>query len=71
MNSIVLVDILFKIIAFGFCLDNGAFTSEFWTVIDFIYVVCFMVYEIRPYFAFYTIGFIKYLRPMRFVNMFK
>lgn len=71
MNSIVLVDLIFKIIAFGFCMDNGAFTSEVWTVIDLIYVACFMAYEIRPYTAFYTIGYIKYLRPMRFLNMFK
>jgi uncharacterized MAPEG superfamily protein len=70
MNIVVFIDCIVKIIAFGFALDKGAFTSELWRTIDFVYVVCYLIDRINPFSSFYTISFIRFLRPMRFVNMF-
>lgn len=71
MNLIVFVDCFMKIVAFGLCLDKGAFTNELWRAVDFIYVIAFIVNIWVEFQLFYYISFIKYLRPMRFVNMFK
>jgi len=70
MNLIVIIDCFLKIIAYGFCLDPGAYTSEFWRTVDFGYLIAFFINYWYEFQIFYFISYIKYLRPMRFVNMF-
>lgn len=71
MNLLVAIDCAMKIVAFGFFHEPGAFTNEFWRTVDFGYLIAFFINQFRSFQIFYYISYIKYLRPMRFVNMFK
>ncbi|CAD8124288.1 unnamed protein product [Paramecium sonneborni] len=71
INSLLLIDSTLKIISLGFMRDKGAFTSEFWRVIDFVYQLCYISNFIIEYEAFKYLKALKYTRPFRFLYLFE
>ncbi|CAK87628.1 unnamed protein product (macronuclear) [Paramecium tetraurelia] len=71
VNVILLIDSILKIISLGFTQEKGAFTSEFWRLIDFIYQLCYFANCILHYSAFKYVKILKYTRPFRFLYLFE
>ncbi|CAD8081174.1 unnamed protein product [Paramecium primaurelia] len=71
INIILLIDSILKIISLGFTQEKGAFTSEFWRLIDFIYQLFYFANCIFDYSSFKYIKILKYTRPFRFLQLFE
>lgn len=56
------VEFLFKIIAYGFVMEENAYLRESWNILDFIIVVCSFI-DISI--ASIDLGFVKILRLLR------
>ncbi|CAD8084110.1 unnamed protein product [Paramecium sonneborni] len=71
INVILLIDSIFKIISLGFTQDQGAFTNEFWRLIDFLYQISYLANCFIDYSAFKYVKLLKYTRPFRFLYLFE